>query len=102
MKYSNSRTFKNIRGSVRTLAVTPRVKMVVILRTSSVCIMILLTVCILLLLILFLARSQTATVLITSRLGGTILLKLRTLKPETLLNSGLDPVNLDRVRCLMT
>ena len=35
-------------------------------------------------------------------LGGTISLKLHILTPETFLNVGLDPVNLDMVRCLMT
>ena len=84
------------------VVVTPRVKIVVISRTSSVCIIISLTACILLLRILFLVRSQTASEIKTSPLGGTILLKLHTLKPETLLNVGLDPVNLDMVRCLMT
>ena len=84
------------------VVVTPRVKMVVISRTSSVCIIISLTACILLLRILFLVRSQTASEIKTSPLGGTILLKLHTLKPETLLNFGLDPVNVDMVRCLMT
>ena len=84
------------------VAVTPRVKMVVILRTSSVCIIISLTVYIVLLRIVFLVRSQTASEIKTSPLGGTTLLKLHTLKPETLLNFGLDPVNLDMVRCLKT
>ena len=43
------------------VVVTPRVKMVVTSRTSSVCIIISLTLCILLLRILFRVRSQTAS-----------------------------------------
>ena len=43
------------------VVVTPRVKMVVISRTSTVCIIISLTACILLLRILFLVRSKTAS-----------------------------------------